>query len=81
MHLVDRCHQIKHVLDELKHICNIIFEKNVVRVEENLILGVYKVETTEVLLLMNLVICILKWVIWKTRNYKKYIIKAFTGNQ
>ena len=26
----------------------------------------------EDLLLMNLVICILKWVIWKTRNYIKY---------
>jgi hypothetical protein len=26
----------------------------------------------KLLLLMNLVICILKWVIWKTRNYIKY---------
>jgi hypothetical protein len=29
-------------------------------------------EITEDLLLMNLVICLLKWVIWKTRNYIKY---------
>jgi hypothetical protein len=33
---------------------------------------VYEGEITEDLLLMNLVICILKWVIWKTRNYIKY---------
>jgi hypothetical protein len=32
----------------------------------------YKGEITENLLLMILVICILKWVIWKTRNYIKY---------
>ena len=32
----------------------------------------YEGEITENLLLMNLVICILKWVIWKTRNYIKY---------
>jgi hypothetical protein len=48
-----------------------IFEKNIVLVEENLIIGVYEGEITENLLLMNLVICILKWVIWKTRNYIK----------
>ena len=30
-----RCHKIKHVLDEVKHIFNIIFEKNIVLVEEN----------------------------------------------
>jgi hypothetical protein len=59
-------------LDELKHIFNIIFEKNIVLVEENLIIGVYEGEITEDLLLVNLVICILKWVIWKTRNYIKY---------
>jgi hypothetical protein len=59
----------KHVLDELKRICNIIFEKNIVLVEENLIHGVYEGKITEDLLLVNLVICILKWVIWKTRNY------------
>jgi hypothetical protein len=53
----------KHVLDELKHIFNSIFEKNIVLVEENLIIGVYEGEITENLLLMNLVICILKWVI------------------
>jgi hypothetical protein len=35
-------------------------------------LVVYEGEVTEDLLLMNLVICILKWVIWKTRNYIKY---------
>jgi hypothetical protein len=40
--------------------------------KENLIIGVYEGEITEDLLLMNLVICILKWVIWKTRNYIKY---------
>ena len=72
MHLSYRCHKIKHVLDELKHIFNSIFEKNIVLVEENLIIGVYEGEITENLLLMNLVICILKWVIWKTRNYIKY---------
>jgi hypothetical protein len=33
---------------------------------------VYEGEITEDLLLMNLVICMLKWVIWKTRNYIKY---------
>ena len=32
----------------------------------------YEGEITEDLLLVNLVICILKWVIWKTRNYIKY---------
>jgi hypothetical protein len=53
-------------------IFNSIFEKNIVLVEENLIIGVYEGEITEDLLLMNLVICILKWVIWKTRNYIKY---------
>jgi hypothetical protein len=42
---------------------NSIFEKNIVLVEENLIIGVYAGEITEDLLLMNLVICILKWVI------------------
>ena len=62
----------KHVLDELKHIFNIIFEKNIVLVEENLIIGVYEGEITEDLLLVNLVIWILKWVTWKTRNYIKY---------
>ena len=67
-----RCHKIKHVLDEVKHIFNIIFEKNLVLVEENLILGVYEGEITEDLLLLNLEIRILKWVIWKTRNYIKY---------
>ena len=41
MHLFYRCHTIKHVIDELKHIFNIIFEKNIVLGEENLILGVY----------------------------------------
>ena len=32
----------------------------------------YEGEITEHLLLMNLVICILKWAIWKTRNFIKY---------
>ena len=72
MHLFYRRHKIKHVLDELIHIFNSIFERNIVLVEENLIIGVYEGEITEDLLLMNLVICILKWVIWKTRNYIKY---------
>ena len=72
MHLFYRCHKIKHVLDELKHIFNSIFGNNIVLVKENLIVGVYEGEITENLLLMNLVICILKWVIWKTRNYIKY---------
>ena len=35
MHLFYRCHQIKHVLDEIKHMFNIIFEKNIVLVDEN----------------------------------------------
>ena len=61
MHLFYRCHKIKHVLDELKHIFNSIFEKNIVLVEENLIIGVYEGEITEDLLLMNLVIGILKY--------------------
>ena len=53
MHLSYRCHKIKYVLDELKHIFNIIFEKNIVLVEENLIIGVYEGEITENLLLGN----------------------------
>jgi len=40
-----------------------MFQKNIELVEENFILGVYEGETTEDLLLLNLVICILKWVI------------------
>jgi hypothetical protein len=72
MHLFYRCHKIKHVLDELKHIFISIFFKNIVLVEENLIIGMYEGEITENLRLMNLVICIFKWVIWKTRNYIKY---------
>jgi hypothetical protein len=72
MHLFYRCHKIKHVLDELKHIFNSIFENNIVLVEENLIIVVYEGEITEDILLMNLVICIFKWVIWKTKNYIKY---------
>jgi hypothetical protein len=79
MHLFYRCHKIKHVLDELKHIFNIIFEKNIVLVEENLIIGVYEGEITEDLLLVNLVICILKWVTWKTRNYIKYNKSIYRG--
>jgi hypothetical protein len=38
-------------------------KKTIVLVEENLIIGVYEGEITEDILLMNLVICILKWVI------------------
>jgi len=54
-----------------KHIFKIVFAKNLVLVEENLILGVYEGEITEDLFLFNVVIYILKWVIWKTRNYIK----------
>ena len=61
MHLLYRCHKIKHVLDELKHIFNSIFFLNIVLVEENLIIGVYEGEITEDIPLMNLVICILTW--------------------
>ena len=50
---------------------NIIFEKNIVLVEENLIIELYEGEITEDLVLVHLVFCILKWVIWKTRNYIK----------
>ena len=32
MHLFYKCHKIKHVLIELKHIFNNIFEKNIVLV-------------------------------------------------
>ena len=72
MHLFYRCHQMKQVSDELKHIFNIIFEKNIVLVEENVILEVYEGDITADLLLVNLIICISKWAIWKTRNYIKY---------
>jgi hypothetical protein len=72
MHLFYRCHQIKHVLDEIKHIFNIIFEKNIVLVEENVINVVYDGEISADLFLVNLIICISTWVIWKIRNYIKY---------
>ena len=72
MHLFYRCHQIKQVSDELKHIFNIIFEKNIVLVEENVIIEMHEGEITAELLLVNLIICISKWVIWKTRNDIKY---------
>jgi hypothetical protein len=48
---------------------NIIFENNIVLVEENIILVVYEGEITADLLLVNLIICILKWGAWKTGNY------------
>ena len=51
---------------------NIIFEKNIVLLEENVINVVYDGEITADLLLVNLIICISKWVIWKIRNYIKY---------
>ena len=51
---------------------NIIFENNIVLVEENVILVVHEGEITADLLLVNLIICILKWGAWKTRNYIKY---------
>ena len=60
MHLFYGCHKIKHVLDELKHMFNIIFENIIVPVEENVILGFYEAEITADLLLVNLIICILK---------------------
>jgi hypothetical protein len=72
MHLFYRCHQIKQVSDELKHIFNIIFEKNIVLVEENVIIGMHEGEIIAELFLVNLIICISKWVIWKTRNDIKY---------
>ena len=72
MHLFYRCHQIKQVSDELKHIFNTIFEKNIVLAEENVIIGMHEGEITAELLLVNLIICISKWVIWKTRNDIKY---------
>ena len=72
MHLFYRCHKIKHVLDELKRMFNIIFENNIVLVEENIILVVYEGEITAYLLLVNLIICIIKWRAWKTGNYIKY---------
>ena len=72
MHLFYRCHTFKHVIDELKHIFNIIFEKNIVLVEENVTLVVHEGERTADLLLVNLIICMLIWVVWKTRNYIKY---------
>ena len=59
MHLCYMCHKTKHVLDELKQIVNIIFEKNIVLVEKNVILGLYEGEITADLLLVNLIICIL----------------------
>ena len=40
--------------------------KNIVLVE------VYEGDITADLLLVNLIICISKWAIWKTRNYIKY---------
>jgi hypothetical protein len=46
--------------------------KEIINTNKFLIIRVYEGEITENLLLMNLVICILKWVIWKTRNYIKY---------
>jgi hypothetical protein len=77
MHLFYRCHTIKHVLYELKDVFKIILENNIVLVEENLIIGVYKGKITEYLLLGNLVMCILKRKYEITLN----IIKAFKGNQ
>jgi hypothetical protein len=63
---------MKQVSDELKHIFNIIFEKNIVLVEENVIIGMHEGKIIAELLLVNLIICISKWVIWKTRNDIKY---------
>jgi hypothetical protein len=59
----------------LQHgICQIIiFENNIVLVEENVILVVYEGEITADLLLVNLIICILKWGAWKTGYTKVYV--------
>ena len=40
IHLFFRCHKIKHALDEVKHLFNILFEKNIERFEDHFILGV-----------------------------------------
>jgi hypothetical protein len=77
MHLFYKCHTIKHVLHELKHVFKIILENNIVLVEENLMIEMYEGEITEDLLLVNLVICILKW----KHEIAYNIIKTFTGNQ
>ena len=71
-HFCKKWNRVSYAFCFTCHIFNIIFEKNIVLVEENLIIGVYEGEITEDLLLVNLVICILKWVIWKIRNYIKY---------
>ena len=80
MHLIYRCHKIKHVLNELKYMFNIIFENNIVLVEENVILVVYEGKITADLLLVNLIICILKWGAWKTRNYIKCNKRIYRKN-
>ena len=80
MHLFYGCQKIKHVLDELKHMRNIIFENDIVPVEENVILVVYEGEITADLLSVNLIICILKWGAWKTRNYIKYNKRIYRKN-
>jgi hypothetical protein len=72
IHLFFRCHKIKHAFDEVKHIFNILFEKNIERFADHFIRVVHEGEITENLLLLNCVTCILKWEIWKTRNYIKY---------
>ena len=77
MNLFYRYHKTKNVLDELKHIVNIIFEKNIVLVEENVTLVVHEGERTADLLLVKLIICMLILVVWKTGNYIN-IIKVFT---
>jgi hypothetical protein len=56
---------------------NIIFEKNIVLVEENVTLVVHEGERTADLLLVKLIICMLILVVWKTGNYIN-IIKVFT---
>ena len=52
----------------------IVFAKNLVLVEENLVLVEYRYEgeIIEDLFLLDVVIYILKQVIWKTRNYILY---------
>ena len=72
MHLFYRCHKIKHVLDELKHIFNSIFEKNIVFVEENLIIGGVWGRNNWRSTFNELSNLYIKMGNWKTRQYIKY---------
>ena len=72
MHLFYRCHKIKHVLNELKHIFNSIFEKNIVFVEENLIIGGVWGRNNWRSTFNELSNLYIKMGNWKTRQYIKY---------